>query len=207
MQDPSVTLDELVNTASMVFYNWDQKAEVKPGRKKEERNPGMPKWWLPAAQMRVQLSPRVPWLYAQKRQMLHLSRNGHWAQKCPYWDKPPKTACYQCYQLEHWVGPLRLNLKGRGPVTATQDWGDPLQLTQIQEINITGLEPRVQMDVVGRSTIFLLDAGATCSVLTSFSGPCSSQSCTIVGRLLLIPLLCLGGIWILPQFFTYAWLS
>lgn len=39
---------------------------------------------------------------------------------------------------------------------------------------MTGLEPRVQMDVAGKSTIFLLDTGVNYSVLTSFSGPVPS---------------------------------
>lgn len=46
--------------------------------------------------------------------------------------------------------------------------------------SLTGLEPRVQMDMAGRTIKFLLDTGATYSVLTSFSG-CFSQSCTVLG--------------------------
>ena len=43
-----------------------------------------------------------------------------------------------------------------------------------------GLEPRVQLDVAGRSENFLVDTGATYSVLISYSGP-FSQACTILG--------------------------
>ena len=43
-----------------------------------------------------------------------------------------------------------------------------------------GLEPRVQLDVAGRSKNFLVDTGATYSVLISYSGP-FSQTCTILG--------------------------
>ena len=46
---------------------------------------------------------------------------------------------------------------------------------------IMGLEPRVQLDVAGRSENFLVDTGATYSVLTSYSGAFSSQTCGIVG--------------------------
>ena len=41
------------------------------------------------------------------------------------------------------------------------------------------LEPKVQLDVAGRSENFLVDTEATYSVLTSFSGYFSSQTCTI----------------------------
>ena len=44
-----------------------------------------------------------------------------------------------------------------------------------------GMEPRVQMDVAGRSENFLVDTGATYSVLTSYSGAFFSQICTIWG--------------------------
>ena len=44
-----------------------------------------------------------------------------------------------------------------------------------------GLQPRVQLDVAGRSENFLVDTGATYSVLISYSGAFSSQTCTILG--------------------------
>ena len=44
-----------------------------------------------------------------------------------------------------------------------------------------GLEPRVPLDVAGRSENFLVDTGATYSVLTSYSRAYSSQTCTILG--------------------------
>ena len=44
-----------------------------------------------------------------------------------------------------------------------------------------GLETRVQLDVAGRSENFLVGTGATYSVLTSYSGTFSSQTCTILG--------------------------
>ena len=37
------------------------------------------------------------------------------------------------------------------------------------------------MDVAGRSENFLVDTGATYSILTSYSGAFSSQTCTILG--------------------------
>ena len=44
-----------------------------------------------------------------------------------------------------------------------------------------GLEPRVQLDVAGRSENFLVDTGATYSVLISYSRAFSSQICAIWG--------------------------
>ena len=49
------------------------------------------------------------------------------------------------------------------------------------QITIMGLEPRVQLDVAGRSKNFLVDTGATYSVLISYFGDFSSQICTILG--------------------------
>ena len=49
------------------------------------------------------------------------------------------------------------------------------------QITIMGLEPRVQLDVAGKSKKFFIDTGATYSVLTSYSGDFSSQTCTILG--------------------------
>ena len=48
------------------------------------------------------------------------------------------------------------------------------------QITITGLEPRVQLDVAGRSENFLVDTGATYSVLTSIFTAFSVQTCTIL---------------------------
>ena len=47
--------------------------------------------------------------------------------------------------------------------------------------NHTGLEPRMHLDVASRSENFLVDTGATYSVLTSYSRAFSSQACTIWG--------------------------
>ena len=47
--------------------------------------------------------------------------------------------------------------------------------------NHHGAEPRVQLDVAGRSENFLVDTGATYSVLISYSRAFSSQICTILG--------------------------
>ena len=51
-----------------------------------------------------------------------------------------------------------------------QDWSSPLQPACLSQITIMGLEPRVQLDVAGRSENLLVDPGATYTALTSYSG-------------------------------------
>ena len=61
-----------------------------------------------------------------------------------------------------------------------EDRSSLLQPARLSQITIMGLEPRVQLDVAGRSENFLVDTGATYSVLISYSGA-FSQTCTILG--------------------------
>ena len=62
-----------------------------------------------------------------------------------------------------------------------QDWSGLIQPAHLSQITIMGLEPRVQLDVAGRSENFLVDTRATYSVLTSYYGAFFSQTCTILG--------------------------
>ena len=95
--------------------------------------------------------------------------------------------CYKCHQLGHWAalcpGDPRTSRSSAKPslTIVQQDWSGILQPTHLSQIIITGLEPRVQLDVAGRSENFLVDTGATYSVLISLSGAFSSQTCTILG--------------------------
>ena len=110
-------------------------------------------------------------------------QEGHWAKVCPNHGKSPKTACYKCHQLGHWaalcLGDPRASRSSTKPslTMAQQDWSGPLQPAHLL------LEPRVQLDVAGRPENFLVDTGATYSVLTSYSGAFSSQTCTILGAI------------------------
>ena len=61
------------------------------------------------------------------------------------------------------------------------DWSHPLQPAHLSQITIMGLEPRVQLSVAGRSDNFLVDTGASYSVLTSYFRAFYSQICTILG--------------------------
>ena len=111
---------------------------------------------------------------------------GHWAKECPNCDKSPKTACYKCHQLGHWAAPWpqdpRASRSSAKPslLMVQQDWSGPPQPAHLSQITIMELEPRLQLDVAGRPENFLLDTGATYSVLTSYSGA-FSQTCIILG--------------------------
>ena len=82
---------------------------------------------------------------------------GHWAKECPNHGKSPKTACYKCHQLRHWAAICpedpRASRSGAKPsfTMVQQDWSSLLQPACLSQITITGLEPRVQLDVAGRS--------------------------------------------------------
>ena len=56
-----------------------------------------------------------------------------------------------------------------------------LQPAHLSHLNITGLEPRVQLDEAGRSENFSVDTGAAYYVLVSYSRAYSSQTWTIWG--------------------------
>ena len=60
-----------------------------------------------------------------------------------------------------------------------QDWSGLFQPACLSQLTITGLEPRVQLDMAGRSEKFSVDTGATYSVQTFYSRVLSSQTCTI----------------------------
>ena len=50
----------------------------------------------------------------------------------------------------------------------------------MSQITITGLEPRMQLDVAGRSKNFLINTSVAYSVLTSYSRVFSPKSCTML---------------------------
>ena len=108
----------------------------------------------------------------------------HWAKECPNHDKSPKLACYKYHQLGHWAALCpwdpRASRSSTKPslMMVQQDLSGPLQPAHLSQITIMGLEPRVQLDVAGRSKNFLIDTGATYSVLTFYFGA-FSQTCTI----------------------------
>ena len=92
--------------------------------------------------------------------------------------------CYKCHELGHWAALCPWNPRASRSSTkpiltmVQQDWRGPLKPAHLSQITITGLGPRVQLDVAGRSENFLVDTGTTFSVLTSDSRAFSSQTCT-----------------------------
>ena len=79
-------------------------------------------------------------------------------------------------------GPKSLKVKYQAfPHDGSRGLKWPLQPARLSQVTITELEPRVQLDVAGRSKNFLIDTGSIYSVLTSYSGDFSSQSSTILG--------------------------
>ena len=65
----------------------------------------------------------------------------------------------------------------------TFPWNGSTELKQPipASLPVMGLETRVQLDMAGRSENFLVDTGATYSVLISYSRAFSSQICAIWG--------------------------
>ena len=76
-------------------------------------------------------------------------------------------------------GPNRLKVECQAfPQDCLTGLKRPLQSACLSQI--TGVKPRVKLDVAGRSQNFLVDTGATYSILTSYSGVFSPQTCTIL---------------------------
>ena len=128
-----------------------------------------------------------PWVLKGQGTRQVPRQTGYWAKDCPNLDKSPKMACYKWHQLGHWValcpwGPRASRSSAKPSLTMVQqDWSGLLQPARQSQITIMGLEPRVQLDVAGRSENFSVDTGATYSVLTSDFVAFSSQTCTILG--------------------------
>ena len=77
------------------------------------------------------------------------------------------------------MGPKRLKVKHQAfPHNGSAGLKQPAHMSQK---TIMGLEPRVQLDVAGKSKNFLVYIGAIYSVLTSYSRAFSSQTCNILG--------------------------
>ena len=58
------------------------------------------------------------------------------------------------------MGPKSLKVKRQAfPHDGSRGLKQPLQPARLSQITITGLEPRVQLDVAGRSENFLVDTG------------------------------------------------
>ena len=125
-QDPAASLDEMVLTATNTFYNREQerKAEAQEREKRKE---------IRHAQMlsTLQGSPIAnPKSLKDKAwgKCLICRQAGCWAKECPNHDKSPKTVCYRCLLLRHWVAlcprdPRALRSSAKPCLTMVQqDW-------------------------------------------------------------------------------------
>ena len=78
-------------------------------------------------------------------------------------------------------GPKSLKVKGQAfPHNGSTGLKQPAPASLPVTDNHHGAGAKVQLDVAGRSENFLVDTGATYSILTSCSGA-FSQTCTILG--------------------------
>ena len=168
------------------FYNREQEREAKvQGRekRKETRHAQM----LTALQGSTVANPK----YLKDKapgKCLICRKAWYWPKECPNRDKSPKIAFYKWHQLGHWPAlcpgdPRASRSNAKSSLMMVQQYlNGPLQPARLSQITITGLGPRVQQYVAGRSENFLVDTGATYSVLISYSGAFSSQTCTICYR-------------------------
>lgn len=106
---------------------------------------------------------------------------GPWTKECPNKKKSPKSAAGS-------LGcSLPLELKDPSVRASHRFSNGYIGLKRSPPVGHTTRDfhywtvARLQMDVAGRSITFLLDTGATYSVLTSFSKPFSSRNCTVLG--------------------------
>ena len=100
-QDPTASLDEMVQTATNTFYNREQEKEAKAQereRRKETRHAHM----LATLQRSPMAHPNSLKDKAQGKCLL-CRQEGHWAKECLNCDKSPKTACHKCHQLGDWA--------------------------------------------------------------------------------------------------------
>ena len=165
----------------------NRRGRSRPRKGRKGKRQGMPRCWPPSRETLWQTLS--PWRTRHEANAQSVDRRDIWAKECPNHDRSPKIACYKCHQLGHWAalcpGDPRASRSGTKPsvMMVQQDWSRPLHPACLSQTTIMGLEPRVQLDVAGRSENFLVDTGTTYSVLTSFSWAFSSQTCTILGAI------------------------
>ena len=100
-QDPTASLDEMVQIATNTFYNREQerKAKAQEREKRKEIRHGQ---MLSALQGSPITNPK-PLKDKAWGKCLIYRQAGRWAKECSNHDKSPKTACYRCQLLGHWV--------------------------------------------------------------------------------------------------------
>ena len=114
-------------------------------------------------------------------------QQGHWVRAYPNPGKP-KWPCPRCHQEGHWAVDCPHVALVRGTSLPGNSWADLLGMAMDKwrglrsldlTISITSREPKVVIMVCGWPISFLLDTGATYSVLMEFWEP-TSPSCSPV---------------------------
>ena len=122
----------------------------------------------------------------------YCGKEQHLKQDCPQASKLP-PAPYLVFKGPHWRRDCSQRFQGSDSQDSNQDWRCPGVPTQAPVLS-TPEEPRLLITVGGQPIDFLLDTGATYSMLTEAPGPLSSWSASIMGlsgwAKLLFPLSC-----------------
>uniref|UniRef100_A0A8I5NRQ3 CCHC-type domain-containing protein n=1 Tax=Papio anubis TaxID=9555 RepID=A0A8I5NRQ3_PAPAN len=160
-----------------------------PARKAKNKSPkgscfkcGDPGHW---ANQCPQIKAATP-----SNQCFKCGATGHWANKCPN-PHPPTTPCPACQQEGHWKSDCHTSRAGIAPQrgASPQASEGSFQLLHLDddrrcqhlETLVTLAEPRVTLQVVGKPISFLIDTGATYSVLPTYGGPSQPSTISVVG--------------------------
>ena len=102
----------------------------------------------------------------------YCGKEGHLKQNCPQTSKPPPAPWSAKDHTARETAPRAIGFRARTLKTIRTEgaWGSPTQALVL----ITPEEPQVSITVGGQCVDFLLDTGATYSVLTEAPGPPSS---------------------------------
>ena len=102
-QNPAVSLDEMLQTATHTIYNREQEREAK-AQEREKRKETRHAQKVAALLGSPMANPKSLKDKAQGKCLI-CRQVGHWAKECPNRDKSLKIACYKCHQLGHWAAP------------------------------------------------------------------------------------------------------
>ena len=164
-------LNNLSQLAQPVYYGREYEEKKERQKKTKEQ--------VEALVMAVKTILKQPEKNAQRNPgekgwaCYYCGREGHLKQDCPQASKLPTAPC-PVYKGPHWRRdcPQKCRFQGLDSQD-NQDWRCPGVPTQAPVL-ITPEEPWVLITVGGQSIDFLLDTGATYSVLTEAPGPLSS---------------------------------
>ena len=168
----------MVHTATNTFYNRMREGGQCPGKGEKQRDKACPVAGHP---------PRKAYGFLEGQGMMKMPNLDRW-------DIGPRSV-QTMVSLLKWLATNTISWDiGRHSALRTQEpqgqvpslhsrWFNRTEVAHSSQpawIAIMGLEPRVQLNVAGRSENFLFDTRATYSVLTSCSRAFSSQTCTIL---------------------------